>query len=107
MRIFTGILVPVVATVLLAGSAFANGSSLSAAKGVRKAVVSSYDRVHKCRVVCKGSKPILEYVEDGLAYALDIPLAILSPITCPIVAPIMRKVDSDRDRTYSRYSSRR
>lgn len=107
MRVFTGILVPIIAAVLLAGSAFANGASGPAAKSIRKTVISSYDRVHKCRVVCKGSKPILEYVEDGLAYALDIPLAILSPITCPIVAPIMRTVDSDRDRTYARYPSRR
>ena len=107
MRMLTGILVPIMVAVLLAGSSFANGLSTSSAQTVRKTFVSSYDKVHKCRVVCKGSKPILEYVADGLAYALDIPLAILSPITCPIVSPIIDRVDSDRDRTYSRHSSRR
>jgi hypothetical protein len=110
MHLFAGILVPVVAAVLIAAPVYANGSSvspMSPAKPIGKIVVSSYDRTHKCRVVCKGSKPLSEYVADGLAYALDIPLAILSPLTCPIVAPILHRVDSDGDRMYSGRKARR
>ena len=110
MHLLTGILVPVVAAVLIAAPVYGNGSSvspMSSAKPIGKIVVSSYDRTHKCRVVCKGSKPFSEYVADGLAYALDIPLAILSPLTCPIVAPILHRVDSDSDRVYSGRKARR
>ena len=70
---------------------------------VRTTLITTYNTTNKCSVICKGSKPFLEYVEDGLAYALDIPLAILSPITCPIVSPIMDRFDSDGGRSYSRY----
>lgn len=66
-----------------------------------------YDPVHKCQVICKGPTPVLEALESGLAYALDIPLAMLSPITCPIVGPIMDRVDSGPDRTYSRSGRRK
>jgi hypothetical protein len=55
-----------------------------------------------CRVVRKAPKPFLEAVEDGIAYILDIPLAMLSPLTCPIVAPIMERLDSGPDRQYDR-----
>jgi len=110
MHLLAGMLLPVVAAILIAAPVYANGSSMSPispAKPIGKMVVSSYDKTHKCRVVCKGSKPILEYVEAGLAYALDIPLAILSPITCPIVAPVLHRIDSDGDRMYSRRKARR
>lgn len=110
MHLFAGILVPVVAAVLIAAPVYANGSSVSSvpsAKPIGKILISSYDKTHKCRVVCKGSKPLSEYVADGLAYALDIPLAILSPVTCPIVAPILNRMDSDGDRMYSGSKARR
>jgi hypothetical protein len=108
MHPIAGMLVPVLAAVLIAAPVYANGSSVSPvspAKRIGKVMISSYDKTHKCWVVCKGSKPFLEYVADGLAYALDIPLAILSPVTCPIVAPVLRRIDSDGDRVY--YSGRK
>jgi hypothetical protein len=55
-----------------------------------------------CRTVRKAPKPFLEAVEDGIAYVLDIPLAMLSPFTCPIVAPILEKLDSGPNRQYDR-----
>lgn len=82
-------------TVSMAGAASRKGKAA-------KYAYSTYDPVHKCQVICKGPTPFLEAVESGLAYALDIPLAMLSPITCPIVGPILDKIDSGPDRTYSR-----
>ncbi len=59
-----------------------------------------------CRSVRKAPKPFLEAVEDGIAYVLDIPLAMLSPLTCPIVAPILEKLDSGPNRQYDRCAPR-
>jgi hypothetical protein len=59
-----------------------------------------YNKTAKCQMVCKAPKPVLAILEDGLAYALDLPLALLSPITCPIVRPIMDRVDPVEKRTY-------
>ncbi len=69
-------------------------------------VVVNYNPKYKCVMVCKGDKPILETLEDGLAYALDIPLALLSPITSPVVSPLLEKFDSGPDRTYYRVKVR-
>jgi hypothetical protein len=84
----------VLSTVSVAGAASRKGKA-------GKYAYSTYDPVHKCQVICKGPTPFLEALESGLAYALDIPLAMLSPITCPIVGPIMDRIDSGPDRTYS------
>lgn len=59
-----------------------------------------YNKTHQCVMVCQGDRPALETLETGLAYLLDIPLAMLSPITCPIVTPILEKYDSGPDRSY-------
>jgi hypothetical protein len=85
---------------LIAGS----GLSLAAAEAPKtnkpvNAVVN-YNPKYKCVMVCRSEKPALEVLEDGLAYALDVPLALLSPITCPIVTPLMDRLDSDPDRYY-------
>jgi hypothetical protein len=61
-----------------------------------------YNSKEKCRMVCKAPKPFLAKVEDGLAYALDIPLAILSPFTCPVVAPAMEFFDPADRKGYPR-----
>lgn len=61
-----------------------------------------YNTTAKCQMVCKAPKPALAILEDGLAYVLDVPLAILSPITCPIVRPILDRVDPVEKRTYRR-----
>lgn len=90
----------VVSTASAAGTASRKGK-------VGKHSYTVYDPVHKCQVICKGPTPVLEALESGLAYALDIPLAMLSPITCPIVGPIMDRVDSGSDRTYSRSGRRK
>lgn len=65
-----------------------------------KKQVVNYNAKYQCVMVCKGEKPALEVLEDGLAYALDIPLALLSPITTPVVYPILYKDHSGPDRTY-------
>lgn len=96
-----GIIATVLVILLLSsGVSIAETSSRKAKVG--KYTYSTYDPVHKCQVICKGPTPFLEALESGLAYALDIPLAMLSPITCPIVTPIMDRIDSGPDRTYSR-----
>lgn len=94
MKTLKGILVVTAVLALCASTVFANGVPYRS-KSIGKTLVTSYNKENKCRVVCKGSKPIMEYVADGLAYALDIPLAIISPFTCPVVSPIMDRLDAD------------
>jgi len=89
---------------LVALSAFADGASSGATKG---RTVTVYDSKAGCQVICKAPKPFLERVEDGLAYALDIPLAMLSPITCPIVSPLLDKFDPVENRSYARTPSKK
>ena len=48
---------------------------------------------------------MMRWVEDGLALVLDLPLALLSPITCPIVTPIMDKIDPVEKRSFRHYRS--
>ncbi len=88
----------------VASSAFADGAPGGTTKS---RTVTVYDSKARCQVVCKAPKPFLERVEDGLAYALDIPLAILSPVTCPIVSPILDKLDPVENRSYARTPSRK
>ncbi|MDD3471745.1 MAG: hypothetical protein PHS86_03090 [Syntrophaceae bacterium] len=59
-----------------------------------------YNKQYQCVMVCQGERPALETLETGLAYLLDIPLALISPITCPVVTPLLEKYDSGPDRTY-------
>ena len=61
-----------------------------------------YNKKHQCVMVCPGERSALETLETGLAYLLDIPLALVSPIPCPVVAPLMEKYDSGPDRAYYR-----
>jgi hypothetical protein len=61
-----------------------------------------YNTTEKCQMVCKGPKPVLAYLEDGLAYALDLPLAILSPLACPIISPVLDRLDPVEKRSYIR-----
>ncbi len=56
-------------------------------------------RSQSTRPVYKVKKPCLAAIEDLLAYALDIPLAMLSPITCPIVSTIRDALDPVDDGT--------
>ncbi|MGC8659114.1 MAG: hypothetical protein ACP5U1_08570 [Desulfomonilaceae bacterium] len=60
----------------------------------------NYNEKYQCVMVCKGQKPTLEALEDGLAYALDIPLALMSPVTAPVVSSLLDKYDNDPDRSY-------
>jgi hypothetical protein len=53
----------------------------------------------KKSAVYRVRKPCLEALEDCLAYALDIPLAMLSPITCPIIGPILDALDPVDDQS--------
>jgi len=78
----------------------AQAAGAAAQPGPAKKQVVNYNAKYQCVMVCKGEKPALEVLEDGLAYALDIPLALLSPITTPVVYPILYKYDSGPDRTY-------
>jgi hypothetical protein len=88
----------------VASSALANGASSGATKS---GTITVYNSKERCQVVCKVPKPFLEIVEDGLAYALDIPLAIMSPITCPIVSPLLDKFDPVENRSYARTPSKK
>jgi len=45
-----------------------------------------------CIPVCEGKKPVAEYLEDALALALDVPLALLSPITIHVLSPLVKKL---------------
>jgi hypothetical protein len=77
--------------IFLASTAPAGGDAVSGQKGARTTV---YDAREKCQVVCRAPKPFLAILEDGLAYALDIPLAMLSPITCPVISSFLDESDS-------------
>ncbi len=57
--------------------------------------------------VCEVRKPLLEYVEDGLALVLDVPLALVSPVCGPIVSPIVDWLDPGEQREFRRYRPRR
>jgi hypothetical protein len=54
-----------------------------------------------CRIVSGGQKPLSAIIEDGVAYALDIPLALLTPFVAA-VTPIMDKLDYGCDNRYPR-----
>jgi hypothetical protein len=88
----------------VASSVFADGAPGGKTKS---GAITVYNAKERCQVVCKAPKPFLERVEDGLAYALDIPLAILSPITCPILSPLLDRIDPVENRSYARTSSKK
>lgn len=104
---FRYVIVAVVLGIFFVVSAATAGGTASRKGKTGRHAYGTYDPVHKCQVIRNGPTPILEALESGLAYALDIPLAMLSPITCPIIGPIMDRVDSDPDRTYSRSRKRK
>jgi hypothetical protein len=54
-----------------------------------------------CRIVHKGQKPLSATLEDCVAYALDIPLAMMTPFVTAIT-PVMDKLDCGWDNHYSR-----
>jgi hypothetical protein len=58
-----------------------------------------------CNIVPTGHKPLAWILEDGAAYALDIPLAMLTPFVTAIT-PIMDILDYDCDNGYSRGSGK-
>ncbi len=82
-RISSAVLISVLA-VCIASTAFANGISYRTPK---KSIT-----LRAARKPCV-SKPISEYIEDGLAMALDIPLALMSPVLCPIAGPVIDAID--------------
>ncbi|MGB6064974.1 MAG: hypothetical protein WBG50_09200 [Desulfomonilaceae bacterium] len=87
-------------------------TSLALADGVasltrRGHVVTTYNSREKCQVICTAPTPFLERVENALAYTLDIPLAILSPITCPVVSPLLDRIDPVENRSYARTPRKR
>lgn len=54
-----------------------------------------------CRCVYKGQKPLAALLEDCVAYALDIPLAMLTPFVS-LLTPAMDKLDYGCDTGYVR-----
>ncbi len=46
----------------------------------------------KCQVIYKGEKPLAGYIEDGVAYLLDIPLALMTPFVSAL-SPITDMID--------------
>jgi hypothetical protein len=105
MRSLRGLALCVVASLLMALPAAAESSSRVDKAGKR--FYRTYDARNQCKVIYRGETPPLEMLEAGIAYILDIPLAMLSPLTCPIVRPILDRIDSDSDRTYRKPRSRR
>jgi hypothetical protein len=101
----------IAAAVMIVGFMFFVASSVlaeSTSGGTTKArTITVYNAKERCQVICKAPKPFLEIVEDGLAYALDLPLAMLSPITCPIVSPLLDKFDPVENRSYARTPSKK
>lgn len=75
-------------------------SDAATTERISKTPKTVYNKTHECVMICSGERPPLETLETGLAYLLDIPLAMLSPITCPIVTPLLEKYDSGPDRSY-------
>ena len=105
---------------LVASSVAANGARHTGAPSYRGSVSPSAATTYRitapptaasirsrCLPVCEGRKPLLEYVEDGVALVLDVPLALLSPITCPILSPVMDRIDGSKYRSYDPYRRRR
>lgn len=93
---------------LVASSVTANGVRYSGPTTYRIAVPPSAAPVgSRCLPLCEGRKPLLEYVEDGVALVLDLPLALLSPITCPILSPVMDRLDGSDYRSYDQCLRRR
>jgi hypothetical protein len=89
-------LTAMVVVVFLASCLIANAAAAP------KGTYTVYDAKNKCQVVCKAPKPALEILEDGFAYLLDIPLAILSPITCPLFSPVLDRLDPVEARSFPR-----
>jgi hypothetical protein len=54
-----------------------------------------------CRIIRKGHKPLSAMLEDCVAYALDIPLAMMTPFVTAIT-PIMDRLDCGCDNHYYR-----
>lgn len=65
-----------------------------------------YRAGERCLPICKPKKPYLQYVEDGVAALFDVPLALISPIACPIVSPIMDTIDPVENRSFETYPGR-
>jgi hypothetical protein len=97
MRVLKEVLAAAALVFIVASLTFAGRTEGPAGKSGRYTV---YDSKNKCQVVCKGERSILETLETGLAYALDLPLAILSPIACPIIKPVMDRIDPIEERSY-------
>ena len=93
MKILEVVGVAVMISLFATMSAFANGAGYM-------------DKV-KCVPVCEGKKPYVEYIKDGAALLLDIPLAMLSPVCSGFVKPIMEMVDPARKCGYSKSRRRR
>jgi hypothetical protein len=68
----------------------------------RQASESSRTRESHCTCVQRGAAPLSAVLEDALAYALDIPLAMASPLTSFLVPP-----DEDCDLRTTRKTERR
>jgi hypothetical protein len=100
MRILRMVAVASLITALLASFAFGNG-------GVSKSGAVYKSSRGKNLPICGVQKPYLEYLEQGVAFILDVPFSLMSPICAPIVGPIMDKLDPVEDRSFRRSRSRR
>lgn len=98
MRRFSAAVIISVLAVCLTSTVFANGISYRTPKKSITLRAASRPCV---------SKPISEYIEDGLAMALDIPLALMSPVLCPILGPVIDAVDPVHKKSFPRRGSRK
>jgi hypothetical protein len=78
MKILCSLFIGSVAALLIVSSAMGSGLSSVSPESKREAV---WDQDNRCWVVCPGQRKITDYIDAGFAYLLDIPLALLSPIT--------------------------
>ena len=88
MKVLKVVIAVFIVGVFLTLATYASADAISGKKAARTTVYNARD---KCQVICTAPKPVLEIFEDCLAYALDIPLAMLSPITCPIVSAVSKE----------------
>jgi hypothetical protein len=91
MKILKIILLISLITIIAAPTTWANGGSYRA---------KSHSITLRNTYYPHTFRPVSEYIEDGVALVFDLPLALMSPILCPVVGPIMDAIDPVENRSY-------
>ena len=80
---------------------YANGLAVKSGERGRTPATRDF----RCTVAEPGGAPISWLLEDALAYALDIPLAMISPLTC-LIQPSDEEADAATIRSPRRYKKK-